>query len=119
MRSVNYGNATIQQTAIDVSNAADQVIAAALAGSRVIVLAVDLVAAGAMSVQWENNPPTGGNTAIGGARTMATGVPYALSSPEYGFLRSALNNGLDLAVTGSVQLSGTVTWVYSNDTVDC
>lgn len=119
MRSVNYGNATIQQTAIDVANAALQTIAAPLAGSRVIVLAVDLVAAGAMTVKWQNDPPTGSNTDIGGARTLTTGVPYVLSSPEYGFIRSALNNGLQLLPVGAVQLSGTVTWVYSNDTVDC
>jgi len=110
MRSVNYDNAIINQTAVSVATTAQQTIGAARAGSRVCALVVDLVAAGAVTLQWQSN-----NNAIGGARTMATGVPYVAVAENYAVIVSNVGEALKFTLGGSVQVSGVVRWTYANE----
>ena len=113
MRAVNYNNATVQRTKVDTNSTNQFQIAAAVAGNRVVLLEMILVAAGAVTITLQSN-----NTALTGAMTMATGVPFQLNAAEYGAIQSATGEALNFTLGGGVQVSGVISWVYSDPTVD-
>jgi hypothetical protein len=93
-----------------------QVAAASAVSGRVThVRAYSLVAAGATTVKFEygtqvTNPCDTGTTALTGAMTMASGTPLTVAAPIDLFLAPS-GDQLCIVQTGSVQLSGFVTYV--------
>lgn len=89
--------------------------ASGVAGRVTHVRAYSLVAAGATTVKFEygtqaTNPCDTGTTALTGAMTMTTGVPLTVAAPIDLFTAPS-GNQLCIVQTGSVQLSGFVTYV--------
>jgi hypothetical protein len=83
------------------------IIAAPGVGKQLEIRGYNIVAAGAVTATWKN-----GSTALTGAMTMATGAPnvYIVDDNDHVFLLSD-NTAFVLALGGSVQVSGHVTYV--------
>lgn len=107
MRHVHNKNALILRAKIDKATGAQHEIVAARDGNKIVVLSYLLVAAGAVTAQWES-----GSTDLTGAMTLATGVPNALTNEEYGMFNTENGEALNLTLGGAVQVSGFVTYIY-------
>ena len=100
-------NGVITRTKINIATTAVQTIATALAGNKAILLSITLTAASAVTITFNSD-----TTALTGAMTLAAGVPLTISAEQYGILQTASGEGLKFTLSGSVQVSGTATWIY-------
>lgn len=86
---------------ISESTAADNEIVAGVAGKKIVVTEYLIVAAGAVVATFK----TEGGAALTGAMTMATGIPIS-ARDEDGLFETVEGEGLDLTLSGGVQVSG-------------
>ena len=90
------------------TNATDTTIVAALTTGKIRVVAMVIVAAGAVVAQLQSD--TAGTT-LTGPMTMATGVPIELSFNPRGWCETAATKLLNLHLGGAVQVSGVIAYV--------
>jgi hypothetical protein len=94
----------VVSTALAIDNT---IVAAPGVGKFIEVRGYNIVAAGAVNVTWKN-----GATAVTGAMTMATGTPNAYSVDDNDpVFQLSDNAALVLTLSGTVQVSGHVTYV--------
>lgn len=89
-----------------ITKAATGDLVAAVTGKSIVVLNYLIVAAGAVSVNFES-----GTTDISGVMSMITGTPLAASDSEFGVLATAAGEKLAITLSGAVQVSGHLTYV--------
>ena len=100
-------NSVIQRTKITAATTSPATIVAALAGNKAILLSITITAASAVTITFNSD-----TTALTGAMTLAAGVPLTISAENYGILQTATGEGLKFTLGGTVQVSGTATWIY-------
>lgn len=84
------------------------IVAAQAAGVKIRVVGFFLVAAAAVTANFQSGA---GGTSLTGAMTMATGVPLNPASSTVGLFETAAATLLNLSLGGAVQVSGFVAWV--------
>lgn len=89
----------------------DNTLIAAVAGKRIRVVGLLMVAAAAVVARFESD--TGG-TALTGAMSMIVGVPIQLYNPLGLFETDVANELLNLELSGAVQVSGFATYHLIN-----
>ena len=103
--AVSSANLPIQYASISTSASADLV--AAVAGKRIRVLDIVLVAAGAVTAQLQSNATTN----LTGAMSLITGVPLGFSASQFGLFQTGVGEKLNLVLGGAVQISGFLVYV--------
>lgn len=98
----------VQRIKIDAASSGDNTIVTVVAGTRIIVTSVVLVAAAAVSVKWKS-----GSTDLSGAMPFAANGGYALSgNREDPVLSTAVQDeDLILNLSGAVQVSGHINYI--------
>lgn len=94
----------ITHTKVDVSASGDNTLVAAVAGKRIRVLSMAVVAAGSVSVTFKS-----GSTDLTGAMSLSQGVPLE-SVSGWGAFQTAAGEALVLNLSGAVQTSGWLTY---------
>ncbi|MCH8236448.1 MAG: hypothetical protein IIC29_10040 [Chloroflexi bacterium] len=74
---------------------------------RARVIGIHMVAAGAVVARFES---AAGGTALTGAMSMITGVPFTAYNPLGLFEQDVINELLNLELSGAVQVSGWLTY---------
>ena len=85
----------------------DNTILAAVAARRARVIGIHMVAAAAVVARFES---AAGGTALTGAMSMITGVPFTAYNPLGLFEQDVVNELLNLELSGAVQVSGWLTY---------
>lgn len=94
----------ISRTSVNLAATAT-IVAAGGAGRRVRVLSGVFVSAGAVTITFKDGAS---GTALTGAITMETGVPLTLPYNPLGWFETSVNTLLELALSDSVQVSGSI-----------
>ena len=92
---------------ISAASSGDNTILAAVADRRARVIGIHMVAAGAVVARFES---AAGGTALTGAMSMITGVPFTAYDPLGLFEQDVVNELLNLELSGAVQVSGWLTY---------
>ena len=90
------------------SSGNNTIVAAQAAGVKIRVVGFLLVAAGAVTANWQSGA---GGTTLSGAMSLATGAPNAPGFCPTGWFETAAATLLNLNLGGAVQVSGFVAWV--------
>lgn len=88
---------------IDIAATTDLV--AAIAGRKIRILSLFIVAAGAVTATFKSN-----TTNITGAMSMITGVPFSMPYNPVGWGETASGEKLNLTLSGATQVSGWMTY---------
>ena len=92
---------------ISAASSGDNTVLAAVTLKRARVIGVHMVAAGAVVARFES---AAGGTALTGAMSMITGVPFTAYNPLGLFEQDVINELLNLELSGAVQVSGWLTY---------
>lgn len=95
----------VKRAAVSAASSGDNTLVAAVTGKRIKVLALVLVAAGAVTARLES---AAGGTALTGVMSLITGTPLVLplTFPGYHWVETAEGALLNLELGGAVQVSG-------------
>lgn len=108
MRQIYNKNATVHYIPISYATASTTELVPALAGNRIYVLSYTLVSAGAVTATFKS-----ATDAITGAMSLATGVAASNVDNDYGLFRTAEGEALNLTLSGAVQVSGHLAYIYT------
>ncbi len=106
--SVYNGATALTPKFAKIDLAATGTLVAAVAGKKIRVLALQMAAAGAVTVQAKS---AAGGTALTGAISLATGVAHVLPFNPVGWFETVAAELLELALGGAVQVSGSLVYV--------
>lgn len=97
-----------QFAVIDHASSGDNTIVSAVSGKRILVLALHLVAAGAVNVRFESGA---GGTALTGVMTCAAaGDDITLPYSPVGWFKTAASALLNLELSGAVSVDGVLVY---------
>jgi len=102
------GASQLLQAKVDVNTATDNQIVAADTTRKIKLLSCKLIVAADVSIKWRSN-----TTDLEGANAIKAGGGYVLpaSAPGMGhYLETAVNEPLNLNLSGAVQVSGHITY---------
>lgn len=94
---------TQKYAVIDAASSGDNTIVAAVSGKKIRVLALSLVAAGAVTARFESGA---GGTALTGQMSMAANGVLVLPLNEAGWFETAAGSLLNLELGGAVSVDG-------------
>lgn len=97
----------IRRAVIDVATSGDNTIVAAIASTKIRVLAVVLVAAGAVTVRFESGA---GGTALTGQMSLAANGGFASGFNPVGHFETAAGSLLNLELSGAVSVDGWIVY---------
>lgn len=97
---------TTKFAVVDVASSGDNTIVSAVAGSKIRVLSVALVASAATTVQWQD----GGGANLSGGMQLAANGGYTLSS-DYGLFETGSGNALVLNLGSANSIDGHISYV--------
>lgn len=86
------------------------IVAAQGAGVKIRVVGFMLVAAGAVTANFQSGA---GGTTLTGAMSLITGVSVPYGPGPWGLFETAANAILNLNLSGAIQVSGFVVWVQA------
>jgi hypothetical protein len=94
---------------IDVASSGDNTVVAAVTGKKIRVIALFLVAAGAVVARWESGAS---GTALTGQMTFAANGGKVLPYSEAGWFETAAGQLLNLELGGAVSVDGGIVYQY-------
>lgn len=94
--------------AIDAATSGDNTLVAAVASKKVRVLALFLVAAGAVNARFESGA---GGSALSGQMNLTTNSGFCLPFNPAGWFETAANTLLNLELSGAVSVDGCLTYI--------
>lgn len=99
---------TVKYAPVSASTSGNNTIVAAVAGKELRVLGFMLVAAGAVTVQWQSGA---GGTALSGVMSLAANGAIDSGISEVGIFETAVGALLNLSLGGAVSVGGYVIYV--------
>ena len=93
--------------AIDAASSGDNTIVAAVTGKKIRVVALFLVAAGAVTVRFESGA---GGTALTGQMSLAANGGFALPYNPVGYFETAAGELLNMELGGAVSADGSLVY---------
>lgn len=90
-------------------SATDVVVAAPGAGKRIRLLAYTLISYGTVNVKWQSNV-----TDLCGALPLVVNSGLSPAFCPFGLMRCAVNEPLKLNLSGSIQVTGHITYVIES-----
>ena len=96
------GNGEIKRAAIS-GAAANNELVAAVAGKKIRVLALTVIALTSVGIRFEDGS---GGTALTGVMTVADNGAIAFSYTPMGWFETSVNTALNMELSGTVQVSG-------------
>lgn len=97
----------IRTAAVSAANSGDNTLIAAVSNNKIRVLAVLLVAAGAVGVRFES---AAGGTALTGVMSLAANGGFVMPFNPVGWFETLASQLLNLELSGAVQVSGVVVY---------
>lgn len=98
----------VQYAAISGATSGDNTLLAAKTGSKIRVISLFLIAAGAVTVRFESGA---GGTALTGIMSVAANGGMVLPYNEFGWFETAVTTLLNMELGGAVQVSGGFAYV--------
>ena len=98
------GVGPVSEVALNVSSSGNNTVVAAVAGKQIVLLAGDLVCAGAVTITWES----GGGSILDGPKAFAANGGQLYPFDENGHFASVSGESLLLNLNGAVQVGGRV-----------
>jgi hypothetical protein len=93
---------------IDAASSGDNTLVSAVASKKIRVLALFLVAAGAVTVRFESGAS---GTALTGQMNVAANGGFVLPFNPVGWFQTAANTLLNLELSGAVSVDGSLTYI--------
>lgn len=97
-----------KRAAIDAATSGDNTLVAAIASTKVRVLSVFLVAAGAVNVRFES---AASGSALSGQMNLAANGGFVLPFNPAGWFETVAGELLNLELSGAVSVDGSLTYV--------
>lgn len=98
----------VQYASVSVAGSGDNTLVSATSGKKIRVLGGCLVAAAAVTAQFQSGAA---NANLTGAMSLITGTPLMLPPSQYGHFQTNAGDGLHLSLGGAVQVSGWIAYV--------
>lgn len=99
---------TPKYAAIDAASSGDNTLVAAVAGKKIRVVSVFIVAAGSVNVRFEDGAA---GTALTGQMNLTTNSGFTLPFNPVGWFETSINTLLNLELSGAVSVDGCLTYV--------
>ena len=100
---------TVKYAAIDFAGSGDNTLVAAVAGKKIRVLSLFLVAAGTVTVRFENGA---GGTALTGQMNLVANTGFALPHNPHGWFQAGTDNTLlNMELSAAISVDGSLTYI--------
>ena len=98
---------TPKYLAVDVNSSGDNTLIAAVSGKKILVIGCVLIAAGTVSIRFEDGA---GGTALTGVINLTTNSGFTLPLGIPGWFKTSTNTLLNLELSGAVAVAGTLVY---------
>ena len=102
------GALTRKYAAIAASSSGDNTIIAAVAGNRILVFNVGIIAAAAVTIRFEDGA---GGTALTGQMEIIANGGFTWGFSEVGWFQTSVNTLLNLELSGAISVAGALAYV--------
>lgn len=106
--SQNFPVRNVKHVALDAATSGDNTLVAAVDGKRILVTSLFLVSAGTVNVRFESGA---GGTALTGQMNLVANTGFALNFNEYGWFKTEKGTLLNLELSGSVSVDGSLSYI--------